>query len=116
MNMSFAQQTGAESPGKGRRQQPTIKGLSFLEPFGFALAGCSGGLVLIWLAELSGRGAAFTSEEDGKRVARYGPQPVKTVRPYLSATTGPERSPRWEHEHLLETMHSAAGGSQRPRA
>ena len=39
MNMSFAQQTGAESPGKGRRQQPTIKGLSFLEPFGFALAG-----------------------------------------------------------------------------
>jgi PAS domain S-box-containing protein len=50
MNMSFAQQTGAESPGKGRRQQPTIKGLSFLEPFGFALAGCSGGLVLIWLA------------------------------------------------------------------
>ena len=49
MNMSLVQQMGAEPPGKGRREQPTMKGLSFLEPSGFALAGCSGGFVLIWL-------------------------------------------------------------------
>ena len=49
MNMSFVQQMGAEPPGKGRREQLTKKGLFFLEPSGFALAGCSGGFVLIWL-------------------------------------------------------------------
>ena len=66
MNMSFVQQMGAEPPGKGGREQPTMKGLSFLEPSGFALAGCSGGLVLIWLAELSGRGAALPARKMAK--------------------------------------------------
>jgi hypothetical protein len=34
---------------------------AFPKPSGFMLAGCSGGLVLIWLAELPGRGATVVS-------------------------------------------------------
>jgi hypothetical protein len=36
---------------------------AFLKLSGFVLAGCSGGLVLIWLAELSGRGAALPARK-----------------------------------------------------
>jgi hypothetical protein len=35
----------------------------FLKPSGFELAGCSGGIVLISLAELSGRGAALPARK-----------------------------------------------------
>jgi hypothetical protein len=47
----------------------------------------------------------FTSEEDGKRLRRYWTTACQDCSLKSQCTTAPERRiPRWQHEHLLETV------------
>ncbi len=47
----------------------------------------------------------FTGEEDGKRIRRYWTTACQNCSLKSQCTTGPERrSPRWEHEHLLDAV------------